>query len=101
MGGNSKYSDTNDIPDEQEYRERMEAFRAIGEMKTQRFNEYWRIFPELAGRYAFIGDDGQGDLLAVEQMLGLKNESGKYLLAFCSIHAVHVTTDTFLVTAPV
>merc|ERR1712039_132267 len=78
LEGNRKTIDTeNDVPDEQEYRSRLECFRAIGEQKVERFKEYWRIFPELAGRYCFIGDDGQADLLAMEQMLPMKDESGQ------------------------
>merc|ERR1712061_931133 len=51
--------------------------------------EYWKLFPELAGRFAFVGDDGQGDLLVAEMLLRLKDEDGTLLLAFCAIRAVH------------
>merc|ERR1712083_571038 len=102
LDGNKHIINTTDEKDDvEEFRERLECFRAIGEQKVVRFEEYWRIFPELAGRYCFLGDDGQADLLAMEKMLGMKNESGEPLLAFCAIHAVKLTADTFLATSEV
>merc|ERR1712083_220211 len=102
LDGNKHIINTTDEKDDvEEFRERLECFRAIGEQKVVRFEEYWRIFPELAGRYCFLGDDGQADLLAMEKMLPMKNESGEPLVAFCACHAVKNAPETFLATSDV
>eukprot|EP00931_Biecheleriopsis_adriatica_P077285 TRINITY_DN50878_c0_g1_i1.p1 TRINITY_DN50878_c0_g1~~TRINITY_DN50878_c0_g1_i1.p1 ORF type:complete len:498 (-),score=94.42 TRINITY_DN50878_c0_g1_i1:38-1531(-) len=80
-----------------EYQKRLRKFQALGEKKVQRFEEYWRLFPELAGRFVFIGDDGQADLTAAERMLEMKDESGLPLLAFTAIHTVSLEPPLHLV----
>merc|ERR1711953_105998 len=87
-GNQKRVDDKNSIDDEEEYRARLQDFKALGDMKVQRFEEYWKLFPELAGRFVFVGDDGQADLLAAEKMLGMTDENGLPLVAFCAIHAV-------------
>jgi len=71
-------------------------------MKVVRMLEYSALFPEYAGRFVFIGDDGQGDFDAAADMLTLTVGQGrKYgggsrsaaerampLLAFVAVHSV-------------
>eukprot|EP00929_Paragymnodinium_shiwhaense_P117038 TRINITY_DN8715_c0_g1_i1.p1 TRINITY_DN8715_c0_g1~~TRINITY_DN8715_c0_g1_i1.p1 ORF type:complete len:760 (-),score=100.95 TRINITY_DN8715_c0_g1_i1:329-2608(-) len=45
-------------------------FSQLGAVKVTRLQEYSDLFPEYVGRFVFIGDDGQGDLIAAEEMLG-------------------------------
>lgn len=76
------------------------TYDQLGEKKVERIKEYAQLFPEYAGRFVFIGDDGQADLKAAEEMLGLTighlgplvaNTAGLKsdtpLLAFAAIHA--------------
>eukprot|EP00930_Biecheleria_cincta_P070737 TRINITY_DN58350_c0_g1_i1.p1 TRINITY_DN58350_c0_g1~~TRINITY_DN58350_c0_g1_i1.p1 ORF type:complete len:730 (-),score=109.51 TRINITY_DN58350_c0_g1_i1:402-2591(-) len=78
-------------------------YNQLGETKVERIKEYAQLFPEFAGRFVFIGDDGQADLKAAEEMLGLTvsslgplvgNTAGLKadtpLLAFAAIHATVV-----------
>jgi hypothetical protein len=98
--GNQKHvEDQNDINDLEEYQARLMAFRVLGESKVHRFEEYWRLFPELTGCFAFIGDDGQADMLAADAMLSLRDDDGQPLIAFCAIGAVRPTPDTYIVPA--
>eukprot|EP00408_Alexandrium_pacificum_P048850 CAMPEP_0171268666 /NCGR_PEP_ID=MMETSP0790-20130122/59794_1 /TAXON_ID=2925 /ORGANISM="Alexandrium catenella, Strain OF101" /LENGTH=85 /DNA_ID=CAMNT_0011737445 /DNA_START=13 /DNA_END=266 /DNA_ORIENTATION=- len=46
-------------------------YSGLGETKVLRLLEYASLFPECAGRFAFIGDDGQADLEAAQEMLAL------------------------------
>ena len=60
-----------------------------------------KIFPELAGKLVFFGDDGQADLsVATEVILKhmVKDSFGKekYAAAFVAIQAVRVRKDAFL-----
>jgi phosphatidate phosphatase APP1 len=43
------------------------AWRAVGELKTETFFEFADLYPEYS--FVFCGDDGQGDVLAGEEML--------------------------------
>lgn len=79
--------------EEQSLSARLEIFRPLGEQKAGRFREYWPLFPEQVGSYAFLGDDGQGDLVASELMLAEKDAEGKALMAFCAMHAVQPRDD--------
>lgn len=45
----------------------------VGNKKTQRFEEYHTIFPEY--QYIFIGDNGQGDVIAGKKMNKLSSDS--------------------------
>jgi len=46
-------------------------YSSLGKTKVMRMLEYASLFPEYAGRFVFIGDDGQADLEAAQEMLGL------------------------------
>eukprot|EP00927_Polykrikos_kofoidii_P042635 TRINITY_DN36668_c0_g1_i1.p1 TRINITY_DN36668_c0_g1~~TRINITY_DN36668_c0_g1_i1.p1 ORF type:complete len:609 (+),score=96.08 TRINITY_DN36668_c0_g1_i1:64-1890(+) len=84
----------------------------LGVTKLRRAIEYSSLFPEFVGRFVFIGDDGQADLLAAEEMLALTPQTaaevlfspthlGKHgdlkpsnhLFAFVAMHAVHQGDD--------
>lgn len=67
-------------------------YRKLGVTKLTRMKEYALLFPDYAGRFVFIGDDGQADLAAAEQMLRLttsifRRMDGVPLLAFVAIKA--------------
>lgn len=47
-------------------------YTRLGETKVARMKEYALLFPDYAGRFVFIGDDGQADLAAAEQMLDIR-----------------------------
>ncbi|CAD7955602.1 unnamed protein product [Amoebophrya sp. A25] len=42
---------------------------AVGNRKVETFRQYLQLLPELQGRVVFLGDDGQADLDAAEQLL--------------------------------
>lgn len=44
-------------------------FSNLGVTKLERFKEYVALFPDYAGRFVFIGDDGQADMVAGIEML--------------------------------
>lgn len=54
-------------------------FDNLGELKVVRVLEYSVVFPDYAGRFVFIGDDGQGDFDAAMKMLSLKIGQGQPL----------------------
>jgi len=65
-------------------------YSRLGETKLSRLQQYAELFPDYAGRFAFIGDDGQADLDAAEGML--KMRAGKApLLAFAAIKACYAS----------
>lgn len=61
----------------------------LGKKKVARLREYVSLFPEKAGSFALLGDDGQADLQAASEMLALVDPStGASIVAFIAIHAV-------------
>jgi len=44
-------------------------FSRIGDTKVLRMKEYAKLFPDLLGRFVFIGDDGQADLMVAQELL--------------------------------
>lgn len=78
-------------------------FSQLGQVKVSRMLEYAALFPEYAGRFVFIGDDGQGDFDAAIEMLKLRQDSlansrryrsPQHLLAFVAVHAVQQKSGT-------
>jgi len=86
-------------------------YSSLGKTKVMRMLEYASLFPEYAGRFVFIGDDGQADLEAAQEMLSLdtrdlqnsRSRSGTRprlsseaaptaLMAFVAIHATRGTS---------
>jgi len=78
-------------------------YTRLGTTKVARVVEYAALFPEIVGRFVFIGDDGQADLEASLQMLGLTAPASgaqegngevpapeQFLLAFVAVHAVNL-----------
>eukprot|EP00931_Biecheleriopsis_adriatica_P007367 TRINITY_DN108657_c0_g1_i1.p1 TRINITY_DN108657_c0_g1~~TRINITY_DN108657_c0_g1_i1.p1 ORF type:complete len:771 (-),score=168.47 TRINITY_DN108657_c0_g1_i1:12-2324(-) len=67
-------------------------YSTLGETKVKRLLQYESLFPEYAGRFVFIGDDGQADVEAAERMLTLEPCTGssfaRKLVAFVAIKAV-------------
>lgn len=61
----------------------------LGKKKVARLREYVSLFPEKAGSFALLGDDGQADLQVASEMLALVDPStGVSMVAFVAIHAV-------------
>merc|ERR1712110_1061955 len=52
--------------------QRLNQMKGIGETKVQRFKQYLQLFPDCAGFYVFLGDDGQADISAAYEMLRIK-----------------------------
>ena len=65
-----------------------ELFVRFGNLKFQRFVQYSRIFPEYD--FIFIGDNGQGDVLAGTQMLHYMASMGTP--ERCTV-AIHIVSD--------
>eukprot|EP00929_Paragymnodinium_shiwhaense_P091138 TRINITY_DN51180_c0_g1_i1.p1 TRINITY_DN51180_c0_g1~~TRINITY_DN51180_c0_g1_i1.p1 ORF type:complete len:663 (+),score=91.93 TRINITY_DN51180_c0_g1_i1:126-2114(+) len=72
---------------------RTEMWRAVGNQKFQTFLEYAALYPECS--FIFVGDSGQGDLLAAELMMGAGNANavdkdvrGGLSVTCCLIHSV-------------
>jgi len=68
-------------------------YSSIGKAKVARLREYAQLFPDLAGRFVFIGDDGQADMEAAEEMLDITTPGPpgcpeRRLVAFVAVHAV-------------
>ena len=73
--------------------------RDVGTRKAERFVNYVRLFPELAGQLVFFGDDGQADfavaalaLLKQKTKVAGSNGGHKFIrtVAFVAIHAVRI-----------
>jgi len=77
----------------------------LGNAKLLRFVQYSLLFPDYAGRFVFIGDDGQADLDAAQEMLALQSHqvAGSRtettpdvpIIAFIAIHAVRNSAGVF------
>jgi len=78
-------------------------YSSLGSLKVSRLNEYALMFPECAGRFVFIGDDGQADFEAASEMLllfppqlpglhteGLQRADERPLVAFVAVKAVQL-----------
>jgi len=63
------------------------AWRGVGQRKFNKFFTYSRLYPEY--RYIFVGDNGQGDLLAAEMMVQALPE-----VLGCFIHEVQPISRT-------
>jgi hypothetical protein len=64
-------------------------YEELGRKKLQRLEEYVRLFPEWAGQFVFIGDDGQADLAVAGDVLSMVDlETNIPLFAFVAIKAV-------------
>jgi hypothetical protein len=70
-------------------------FTLFGNTKFQRFTQYLQIFPEY--NLLFIGDNGQGDLLAGKQMIEYCMENGIPNRIHVFIHKVSEDGRTFKV----
>merc|ERR1712232_624062 len=80
-------------------------YSSLGQTKVARVVEYALLFPEYAQRFVFLGDDGQADLEASEEMLGMRCPSLKgcrseawsnhFMFAFVAIHAVRDARGVF------
>lgn len=71
-------------------------YTQLGETKRARAVEYARLFPEYAGRFVFIGDDGQADAEAARDMLAMRGDGASRavpLFAFVAVKAVKQTDD--------
>mmetsp|Transcript_10714 Transcript_10714/g.24415 ORF Transcript_10714/g.24415 Transcript_10714/m.24415 type:complete len:706 (+) Transcript_10714:64-2181(+) len=56
-------------------------YAALGRVKILRMVQYSLLFPDYAGRFCFIGDDGQADLQVADDMLSLRCADWDHLLA--------------------
>lgn len=79
-------------------------YAKLGETKVKRMLQYALLFPEYAGQFVFLGDDGQADAGVAAEMLGLSLPSAGSaehltsasglssgcapLVAFVAVHAV-------------
>lgn len=74
------------------------SYSTLGKTKLARVKEYSLLFPDYAGRFVFLGDDGQADRDIADDMLssrvprlrddGKVEPGDKLLFAFVAIHAV-------------
>jgi len=80
------------------YRVMSGEYTQLKEVKVKRIVDYASLFPECAGRFIFIGDDGQGDFLAAEEMLDLRSQRdpSAFILAFVAIKAVRTSDGAYL-----
>lgn len=70
-------------------------YERLGITKLARMRQYASLFPDCMGRFVFIGDDGQADLAAAEEMLQLTSVPSRAgldrgstpILAFVAIKA--------------
>lgn len=70
--------------------------RTVGQQKIIRLKQYAQLYPDFAGQFVFIGDDGQADSDASVEMLAQKVPgTDQHVLAFVAIHAVRNKDGTF------
>lgn len=77
----------------QQFNDQMKKFKTLGHRKFNQFVRFMRAYPELCGKVAFIGDDGQGDYDGMVKMLNYKNEDNKKCLLFGALKLSVYFTD--------